>query len=126
MKHDEAYAEQVRALQMAAGIRIKEEVTVSSSGVEEDYDAYEDGTDPDGKEFSDAPLEEKEMYGYDGILDAANGIRAAEEAINKLVADPKFNDRFKRDFQAYSIKLKTMSKDLTNIASPGKSKKLEL
>lgn len=109
MKHDEAYAEQVRALQMAAGIRIKEEVTVSSSGVE-----------------TGDTLEEKEMYGYDGILNAANSIRAAEEAINKLVADPKFNDRFKRDFQGYSMKLKTMSKDLTNIASPGKSKKLEL
>ena len=83
----------------------------------EEYSAYEDGTDPDTKTISQAPLEEKEMYGYDAILNASNSARSAEEALKTLVSDPKFNDRFKQKFQKYSIVLQKMSKDLTNISS---------
>jgi ubiquinone biosynthesis protein Coq4 len=99
MQYKERYTEQVRALQRTAGIKINEEVTVSSSGVE-----------------MEASLEEKQIHGYNELLDAANSARTAEEIINKLIADPKFNDKFKVKFQSHLNDLKRISKDLTNIS----------
>lgn len=66
-------------------------------------------------------LTEREMYGYDSILDAAYNIKKAEETLNGLVKDQKFNSKFKRDFQTLSAKLNAMHADLNNVAS-GKTK----
>lgn len=103
-----SYAADVRAMQRAAGIRITEEMAGYDAGVE-------------------MGINEREMYGYDRILNAASSIKAAEETLNALVADQKFNDKFKDKFQALSAKLNAMHGTLNNLASPNKKpgKKLE-
>ena len=119
---NESYKEQIKALQRAAGIKITEEVTVSSSGVEmEEYNAYEDGTDPDESQEAEAPMEEKAqlVYGYDQIMNAINSVKSAEENINALVADQKFNEKHKQKFQVYSQQLNNIQAALNNVASSG-------
>lgn len=103
-----SYADQVRAMQRAAGIRITEEMAGYEAGVE-------------------TGLTEREMYGYDRILDAAASIKTAEETLNALVTDQKFNSRFKQKFQVLSTKLNAMHGELNNVASPNEKpgKKLE-
>lgn len=129
MQNKNRYSEEAKNLQRAAGIKIDEEMFGYDAGVEmeEDYDVYEDGTDPDESEYADTPLEEREMYGYDKIQNASNSIKAAEEALNGLIEDQKFNGKFKAKFQVYSAKLNDLHAALNNIASanekPGKTLK---
>lgn len=96
--------EQARRLQAAAGIRLSEEVTVSSSGVE---------------------IEEKRQnpHGYDQMLDAVNKIKEAETLLNSLIEDQKFNERFKPKFQVYLQQLNNIQAALNNAASGGVKKK---
>ena len=103
------YSEEAKNLQRAAGIKIDEEMFGYDAGVETES------------------LEEREMYGYDKIQNASNSIKAAEEALNGLIEDQKFNGKFKAKFQVYSAKLNDLHAALNNIASanekPGKTRK---
>ena len=94
-------SDQVLSLQRAAGIKVNEEMAGYDSGVE-------------------MGLSEREMYGYDKIMNAAASVKAAEETLNSLIADQKFNAKFKSKFQVISSKLNDAHAVLNNIASPGK------
>ena len=124
---NESYKEQVKALQRAAGIRISEELAGYKAGVEmeEEYDAYEDGTDPDAVEVSDTPMEEKAqpVYGYDQIMNALNSVKSAQDTINSLVQDQKFNAKHKQKFSVYSKQLNDIQAALNNVASSGATPK---
>jgi hypothetical protein len=101
---DQTTQEQVRRLQAWAGIRLTEEVTVSSSGYEME--------------------EAKERHGYDDFLDAANHIKQAEALINKLVQDQKIKKQEEKiALQQHLMNLQKISKNLTNLASGGVKKK---
>lgn len=107
IKMNESYKEQIKALQRAAGITVTEEVTVSSSGVE--------------AQEMEPPMEEKAqlVYGYDQIMNAINSVKSAEENINALVGDQKFNEKHKQKFQVYSQQLNNIQAALNNVASSG-------
>lgn len=100
MKNNAAYDEQAKSLQRRAGIRKNEEMAGYKAGVE---------------------MQEKAqpVYGYDQITNALNSIKSAQEAINTLVGDQKFNAKHKQKFGIYSKQLNDIQAALNNVVSSG-------
>lgn len=120
------YDDEVRALQRAAGIR-RQQISrhiVESEAMDEEYDVYEDGTDPNSDEYSTTPMEErvKPIYGYEQITSALNSVKAAQESLNALVSDRKFNTKHKQKLVVYSKQLNDVQAELTNLSNPGTKK----
>jgi len=101
---EESYRDQVRALQRSAGIKITEEMAGYKAGVE---------------------IEEKAqpVYGYDQIMNALNSVKSAQDTINSLVQDQKFNAKHKQKFSVYSKQLNDIQAALNNVASSGATPK---
>lgn len=100
MKGGKAYDEQAKSLQRRAGIRTNEEMAGYKAGVEMQERA-------------------QKVYGYEQITNALNSIKTAQDTINSLVQDQKFNSKHKQKFSVYSKQLNDIQAALTNVAASG-------
>lgn len=125
---NESYRDQVKALQKAAGIQISEEVSGYQSGfeMEEEYDVYEDGTDPDETEYSESGVPMEEEVGSIQDLDSAiASIKSAQAVINGLIGkqDLRGKGKHKQKLQVLSQELNNIQGALSNLASGNVKKK---
>lgn len=125
---NESYRDQVKALQKAAGIQISEEVSGYQSGfeMEEEYDVYEDGTDPDETEYSESGVPMEEEVGSIQDLDSAiASIKSAQAVINGLIGkqDLGGKGKHKQKLQVLSQELNNIQGALSNLASGNVKKK---